>query len=168
MKETTKNIIIGTSLFGVTVLSLTGFGYSVSQMRAMRKAVINSTERIKDMTQIDIDQKMVDTLVRKAVREQAGTVAQNAANRAANEFTADMKNRVKQFLNNRVVDIDGQIAKHLTDNITGLDKQQILEDVTSQATDMLVEKLGNDLDGEVGKIGQVYKGLAAIMSLKGV
>ena len=168
MKETTKNIIIGTSLFGVTVLSLTGFGYSVSQMRAMRKAIINSTERIKDMAQVDIDQKMVDTLVRKAVCEQAGTVAKNAANRAANEFTADMKNRVKQFLNNRVVDIDGQIARHLTDNITGLDKQQILDDVTSQATDMLIEKLGNDLDGEVGKIGQVYKGLAAIMSLKGV
>ena len=162
MKDNTKNILIG--LFaGIAGLSVLGVTYTSLQARAMKKMIAGSAERISQMSHVDIDKRLVDQLVQKSVREQAGTACRNAADSARNEIMADMRNRVKQAVQNQASSINKQVAKTIADEMAEVNKDEIIEEVISATTERLVDKLGDELDCEVGRIGKIYKGIAAAL-----
>lgn len=158
-----KDWIVGGCLLAVTGLSVFGIAYSCNQTRAMRCAVLGSAEKIKDLTHIDIDQDMVDHLVQKSVKEQASSVAHEAANKIRTEYANDLRNRVGQCLKLKSSDIEKQVAKEIRDQISGMDKNDIISDVVDRTTELLADKLSEDLDAEVGRIGKIYKGIAAMV-----
>ena len=162
MTDNTKNILVGLS-FGIAGLSLGGMVYSGLQARSMRKMITGSAERIAQMSQVDIDRRLVDQMVQKAVRDQAGSAARAAADRAANDVLADMRNRVKQAVANQTSEINKKVAMTIADEMENVCRDDIVEEVISQTTEHLVDKLGEDLDNEVGRIGKIYKGIAAAL-----
>ena len=164
MKEKTKAIIIALTGTAIGVTGLACFGYSIHQVHSMRKMLLGSAEKIAGMSHVDIDQAMVDNMVKKAVKEQSYEVAVKAANKAYETTTANMTNQVKQLVQNKKSDIEDQLAKEVLGQITKADKHDILEEVTEKASEMLVEKLGDDLDAEVGRMGKIYKGIVAMVS----
>ena len=164
MKEKTKAIIIALTSTAIGVTGLTCLGYSIYQVRSMRRVLLGSAQKINELSHVDIDQAVVDNMVKKAVKEQATTVASKAATKACDIVTADMINRVKQLVSNKQGEIETQLATEILDMITKADKNEIVEDVTEKASEMLVEKLGDDLDAEVGRMGKIYKGIVAMVS----
>lgn len=162
MEEKTKNIIVGVSI-GTAILSLLGISYCADQMNAVKSMVGASTERIRNLSHVDIDRGMVDRMVEDSVRKQAGDAARAAAMKAKDEIMTDMRNRVKQAVNNQKGEIAKKVAAKFAEEISETDKNDIISDVIDATTDKLIEKLGDDLDSEVGRIGKIYKGIAAVM-----
>lgn len=164
MKEKTKAIIIASAGTVVGVTGLICLGYSVHQVRSMRRVLLGSAEKIAELSHVDIDQTIVNNMVKKAVQEQASAAAAKAANKAVDVCGADMINRVKQILQNKKIDIETQLSDEILKQISQTDKDDIIDDVTEKASEMLVEKLGEDLNAEIGRMGKIYKGIAAIVS----
>ena len=166
MKESTKrNLIIGFGVFGITtgVLGLTGVGICMRRTNTMKQIIAGSAERIKDLSHVDIDHRMVESMIQKSVREQAGTVARDAADKIRHEVESDLKNRVKQVIGNQTAEINKQVAKAVSDEMAKVNRDDIIEDVVAQTTEKLVDKLSEELDAEVGRIGKIYKGIAAAL-----
>lgn len=162
MTDNTKNILIGLG-FGIAGLSLGGMVYSGLQVRSMKKMIAGSTERISQLSHVDIDKRLVDQMVQKAVRDQAGSAARFAADKVSHDVLADMRNRVKQAVNNQASEINKRVAMTIADEMEDISKDQIMEDVISATTEKLVDKLGDELDSEVGRIGKIYQGIAAAL-----
>ena len=148
---------------GSSLLCLLGMGYSWTQVRNIRRMVAGSTERIREMSHVDIDRRMVDQMIQKAVREQAGIAARDAADKAGHDIMADMKNRVRQAVQNQTGELTKKVAQKMADEIYDIKREEIVDDVVSATTEKLVDKLGDELDNEVGKIGKVFTGIAAAM-----
>ena len=163
MKDTTKAIIITGVGAGLGLAGIACFGYSIREIRSMRKMILGSAEKIGKMSRVDIDQRMVDSLVNQSVKEQAGAVARHAVDKIRSDYTADMKNRVKQILASRGDLIKKELAKEIADQISETDKETIMSDVTDKATELLVEKLSEDLENESGRISKIAKGIAAML-----
>lgn len=162
MKENTKDWVVGFSI-GAAALSLFGIGFCVNRMNTMQEMLGASTEHIKSMSHVDIDKRMVDRLVEQSVKEQTSKVAQSAANRVVNDMANDIRNRVKQSVGNQTAKIHDKVSKALADEIAQMDKDEIIDDVVKATTDQLIEKLSDDLDNEVGRVGKIYKGIAAAL-----
>ena len=163
MKENIKNVLIGIG-FGIAGISTVGLCYSVVQTANMKRMIAGSTERISQLSHVDIDQRLIDRMVQKSVKEQAGYATRMAAENIQRETLADIRNRVKQAVSNQTDTISKKVAANIVDQISESDKDEIIEQVIGATTDRLVEKLGDDLDSEVGKIGKIYQGIAAALS----
>ena len=159
MEERSKNWVVGISLC-VAGMSLAGVGVCIFQTREARRMIAGAAEHVRDLSHVDIDQKMVDRLVMSSVKEQAHDAAKTAADRAGKCILADMTNRVKQVVNSKATDINRQVAEKIAEEVSDLKRDDIIEDVVSATTEKLVEKLGDDLDSEVGRIGKIYQGIA--------
>ena len=162
MTDNTKNILIGLG-FGIAGLSIMGMAYSGFQARSMKRMIAGSTERISQLSQVDIDHRLVDQMMQKAVREQAGVAARSAADKVQHDVMADMKNRVRQAVSNQASEINKRVAMTIADEMEDVSKDEIIEEVISATTEKLVDKLGEELDDEVGRIGKIYKGIAAAL-----
>lgn len=162
MKENTKNILIG-AFAAIAGLSTLGVVYTSMQTRSMRKMIAGSTERIANLSHVDIDRRMVEQMIQKSVRDQAGAAAREAADKVQHDVAADLKNRVKQIIGNQTQEINRKVASTIADEMAEINRDDIVEEVISQTTEKLVDKLGDDLDNEVGRIGKIYKGIAAAL-----
>lgn len=162
MQEKTKNYVIGFSL-GAAALSLLGIGYCSGEMRKMQKMIAGSSERIRELSHVDIDRHLVDQMMQKAVREQAGSVAREAADKVEHDLLADIRNRVKQAVSNQTNEIGKKVAKQITEEIADISHDEIMDNVIQEVTDKLVEKLSDDLDDEVGRVGKIYQEIAAAL-----
>lgn len=162
MKENTKNILIG-AFAAIAGLSTFGVVYTSMQTRNMRKMIAGSTERIANLSHVDIDRRMVEQMIQKSVRDQAGAAAREAADKVQHDVAADLKNRVKQIIGNQASEINRKVASTIADEMADINRDDIVEEVISQTTEKLVDKLGDDLDNEVGRIGKIYKGIAAAL-----
>ena len=163
MTDNAKNFLIGLG-FGIAGVSVLGVTYTSFQARAMKRMIAGSAERISQMSHVDIDRRLVDQLVQKSVREQAGSACRNAADSVRSEIMADMRNRIKQAVQNQTASINKQVAKTIADEMAEVNRDEIIENVISATTERLVEKLGDELDAEVGRIGKIYKGIAAALA----
>jgi len=162
MEERTKKWVVGISV-GTAFLSLMGVVYCAEETHQMRDMIAGSTERIREMSHVDIDKRMVDQMVQKAVREQAGNAVRGAAEKVEHDMMADIRNRVKQAVQNQTNDIGKKVAKQVGDEIADISRDEIMDSVIQEVTDQLVEKLSDDLDNEVGRIGKIYTGIAAAL-----
>ena len=162
MSDNTKNILIGLG-FGIAALSIGGMTYSCHQTRSMKRMIAGSAERIAQLSQVDIDRRLVDQMTQKAVRDQASYAARAAADKVSGEVLADMRNRVKQAINNQASSINKRVAEKIAEEMEDVSRDEIFEEVISATTEKLVDKLSDELDNEVGRIGKIYKGSAAAL-----
>ena len=160
MEKSTVVAITGASL---GVIGLTCLGYSMSQIHSMRTILLGSAKRINELSHVDIDQEMVNNMVKRSVKDQASTVAEKAATVVAKSCTNDMTNRIKSLLGNKKMDIEKMLSDEVLKQISETDKHEIVEKVTAKASEMLAERLSNDLDSNVGRMGKIYSGLMAMM-----
>ena len=161
-KETKRKVIVGVSV-GAAVLSLFGVACCLDETRQIKNIVAGSSERIREMSHVDIDKRMVDQMVRDSVKSQAGSVVRDAAQRVEHDTMADIRNRVKQAVQNQTERISKDVSAKLADEISGISRDDIIDEVVKEVTDKLVEKLSDDLDNEVGRIGKIFQGIAATL-----
>ena len=166
MKETNENTnerrnnVLFWGMVGIG-LGAVGFGcYCAHQTKVCRELIGAASTRIAEMSQVDIDQSIVDRAVEKAVREQSGNAVNRALSRIEEQTKADLRNRVKQAVANASEKINSRVALQLVKETEELSADEIRKDVVEQATEKLVEKLAEELDDEVGKIGEVYLNIA--------
>ncbi len=163
MEENKKRkYIVGFSI-GAAVVSLFGIAVCADKMNTMQKMIAGSTERINQMTHVDLDKRMVDQMVQKAVREQSGSVVRDAASKVEHDMMADIRNRVKQAVQNQTNEISKKVSKKVAEEIADISRDEIMDTVIQEVTDKLVEKLSDDLDEEVGRVGKIYQGIAAAL-----
>ena len=155
-----KNKILTGALIGVGLGAL-GLGlYCGRQTRICRELIGSANRRIADMSNVDIDQNIINRAVEKAVREQSGSAVNAAVARIEEQTKADIRNRVKQAVGNATEKINARVATQIAKQTEELCVDDIKEDVVKHTTEMLVEKLSDDLDNEIGKIGKVYLSIA--------
>ena len=149
--------------FGVGVMGIAAAAYSMDQANACKRMISDSQKRISELTNVDVDQYIVNEAVRKAVREQASEAVGHARRQIEKDMSADLRNRIKQAVGNKTEEINKQVADQLAKEMDAVDKDEIISQVMDATTDKLIDKLGDDLDHEVGKIGKIYKGIAAVL-----
>lgn len=152
--------IVGGSL-AVAGLSLVAAALSASEVLRSRKLIGDATERISQLSHVEIDQRLVDQAVRDSIRTQSHAAVERAAKSAENRMNGDISNRVKQAVEKCMSGINERVAKKIASEMTDVERDEIMDEVISKTTDALVEKLGDELDGEIGRIGKIYQGIAA-------
>lgn len=161
MEQETKIMIVTTGAIGLSIISAGCAVLSLLSARDSRRAIRGSTERLSRMSHVDIDKAIVDKALSEAVRNKSGEAVREAAARAENRMRADIGNRVHQAVSESMKKINREVANRLTLELSDVERDDIIRDVISQTTDALVEKLEENLDEEVGKIGKIYQGIAA-------
>lgn len=155
--------VLGWVGVGFGFLGLMGAAFCADELNKTRKMLGVATGKISEMSQVDIDKALVDDLVKKAVQTKAGEVVRNAAQSVKDDVTADIRNRVKQSVSGFAGEINKKVAKQIADEMSHVDRDEIVDEVIKRTTEKLVDKLGEDLDNEVGRIGKIYKGIAAAL-----
>lgn len=160
--ETVMAIIAGVGVVsGIVGMCVADKCYN--EVTECRKILGDSEKRIREMSHVDIDQHIVNETMRKVVKEKAGEAVNSARRMIENDMSADLRNRVKQVVGNKSDEINRKVAEQLAKEMAEVDKDEITSQVIEATTEKLIDKLSDDLDKEVGKIGKVYKGIAAIM-----
>lgn len=157
-------LTIGAGLgIGLGCVGLASAAISAHGANACKRMISDSTRRIGEMSHVDIDRSIVDQAVQKAVHEQAADAVRLAADKVQHDMSADIRNRVKQVVDNRKQDMVKQVSDKLATEMSKIDRDSIMDPVIEAVTEKLVDKLGDELDEEIGKIGAIYKGIAAAM-----
>lgn len=160
--ETVMAIIAGAGVVsGIIGMCVADKCYN--EVAECRKLLGDSEKRIRELSSVDIDQHIVNETMRKVVKEKAGEAVNSARRMIENDMSADLRNRVKQVIGNKSDEINRKVAEQLAKEMAEVDKDEITSQVIEATTEKLIDKLSDDLDKEVGKIGKVYKGIAAIM-----
>jgi hypothetical protein len=147
-----------------TITSVLCAGACLSELSASRKLLGDSTERIRNMSHVEIDQRVINDAVSKVVREKSGDAVRAAVTRVESATNADIQNRVRQAVEKQYGRIGSKVAKRIAEELeSDTVYSDIRDEVVSQAVDKLNEKLSDELDSEIGKIGKVYQGIAAVL-----
>jgi hypothetical protein len=146
------------------VVSIVFAACSARDVADTKKILGESVDRIRNMSRIDIDQRVINDAVSKVVREKSGDAVRAAVNRVETAANADIQNRVRQAVEKQYGRIGDKVAKRIAEEISDkYSRQDIIDEVVSQTVDKLTEKIGDELDSEIGKIGKVYQGIAAAL-----
>lgn len=149
---------------GMVGLGLLSFGcaaFSANEANASRKMIQGATDRISRMSRIDIDQGIVDKAVGDAIYRKSAEAVNRAAKSAENRMMNDIQNRVRQAIEKSAGNINERVARKIAQEMASVERDEIMNEVIKKTTEALVEKLGDELDGEVGRIGKIYQGIAA-------
>lgn len=148
------------------VFGLWGFGCAIGslhEMQEIRRMLGIAEEHVRGISQVDIDQALVDKAVREAVKTSSAEAVNRAANKVREQMRADIANRVKQAVANQTGKLNQMVSDKIVSEMASVERDEIVKDVIEQTTEKLVEKLGDELDDEVGRIGKIYQGIAAVL-----
>lgn len=163
MSEKTIGFFVGISGIIIGAIGAGCAAHAMNQADKCRRIIDESGRRIRDLSQVEIDRHIVDRLVRESVTEQAKKAVHSARKNIEDEMTADLRNKVRDIIGDKTKEINDKVAEQLAKQMAQTDTDDIIRDVTSATTEKLIDKLSDDLDNEVGKIGKIYKGIAAMM-----
>lgn len=154
-KETVfMGVGIGVGLFGLAVA-----GYCAGELTDCKAMLNAATTKIQNMTQVDIDQNLVDRLTKESIEKQSNAAVELATSKVVSATTAEMRTQIKKRVDDEKDHIVGELSKAILKEIHAADVEKIVDEVTSATTDKLVDKLSDELDDEIGQIGKVYKAI---------
>lgn len=157
-------------LTGVSVVTAV---YCHRQMKKTVKLVSKAAESVADLTVVDIRSDIVDMAINNAANREVGRVV----NRAVHNVEDEMIHQTQKYVRDAVKESYGKLSKTVSDAIAKeaakVDSNQIMEDATEKAKEMLLERFDGKLDGlmsdyqrNLDNVGKIYQSIASSMADK--
>lgn len=161
---------------GVCVLagaSVIAAVYCHRQMKKTVKLVSKAAEGVAELTVVDIQHDIVDMAINNAANREVGRVV----NRAVHNVEDEMIHQTQKYVRDAVKESYGKLSKAVSDAIAReaakVDSNQIMEDATEKAKEMLLERFDGKLDGlmsdyqrNLDNVGKIYQSIASSMADK--
>ena len=121
--------------------------YCHRQMKKTVKLVSKAAEGVAELTVVDIQHDIVDMAINNAANREVGRVV----NRAVHNVEDEMIHQTQKYVRDAVKESYGKLSKTVSDAIAReaakVDSNQIMEDATEKAKEMLLERFDGKLDG---------------------
>lgn len=147
--------------------------YCHRQMKKTVKLVNKAAEGVAELTVVDIQHDIVDMAINNAANREVGRVIKRAVHNVENE----MIHQTQKYVRDAVKESYGKLSKTVSDAIAReaakVDSNQIMEDATEKAKEMLLERFDGKLDGlmsdyqrNLDNVGKIYQSIASSMADK--
>lgn len=157
-------------LSGVSVLAAV---YCHHELRRTVRLVSKACDHVAELTVVDIQHDVVDRAINNAAAHEAGRVV----NHAVRCVEDDLARQTQKCVRDAVKESYGKLSKSVSDAIAReaakVDGNQIMEDATEKAKEMLLERFDGKLDGlmsdyqrNLDNVGKIYQSIASSMADK--
>ncbi|MBQ8707865.1 MAG: hypothetical protein IJ523_07250 [Succinivibrionaceae bacterium] len=147
--------------------------YCHSQMRKSVKLLNKAADSVSELTVVDVQQGIIDRAINNAANREVG----RAVNRAMRMMEDGIASETQKRVRNAVQQSQGKLQKAVTDAIAKeaakVDKDDIMEEATERAKEMLLERFDGKLDGlmsdyqrNLDNVGKIYQSIASSMADK--
>lgn len=147
--------------------------YCHRQMKKTVKLVSKAADGVAELTVVDIQHDIVDMAINNAANREVGRVV----NRAVHNMEDEMIHQTQKYVRDAVKESYGKLSKTVSDAIAReaakVDSNQIMEDATEKAKEMLLERFDGKLDGlmsdyqrNLDNVGKIYQSIASSMADK--
>lgn len=157
-------------LSGVSVLAAV---YCHHELRRTVRLVSKACDHVAELTVVDIQHNVVDRAINNAAAHEVGRVV----NHAVRCVEDDLARQTQKCVRDAVKESYGKLSKSVSDAIAReaakVDGNQIMEDATEKAKEMLLERFDGKLDGlmsdyqrNLDNVGKIYQSIASSMADK--
>jgi len=157
-------------LSGVSVLAAV---YCHHELRRTVRLVSKACDHVAELTVVDIQHDVVDLAINNAAAHEVGRVV----NHAVRCVEDDLARQTQKCVRDAVKESYGKLSKSVSDAIAReaakVDGNQIMEDATEKAKEMLLERFDGKLDGlmsdyqrNLDNVGKIYQSIASSMADK--
>lgn len=157
-------------LSGVSVLAAV---YCYHELRRTVRLVSKACDHVAELTVVDIQHDVVDRAINNAAAHEVGRVV----NHAVRCVEDDLARQTQKCVRDAVKESYGKLSKSVSDAIAReaakVDGNQIMEDATEKAKEMLLERFEGKLDGlmsdyqrNLDNVGKIYQSIASSMADK--
>lgn len=157
-------------LSGVSVLAAV---YCYHELRRTVRLVSKACDHVAELTVVDIQHDVVDRAINNAAAHEVGRVV----NHAVRCVEDDLARQTQKCVRDAVKESYGKLSKSVSDAIAReaakVDGNQIMEDATEKAKEMLLERFDRKLDGlmsdyqrNLDNVGKIYQSIASSMADK--
>lgn len=157
-------------LSGVSVLAAV---YCHHELRRTVRLVSKACDHVAELTVVDIQHDVVDRAINNAAALEVGRVV----NHAVRCVEDDLARQTQKCVRDAVKESYGKLSKSVSDAIAReaakVDGNQIMEDATEKAKEMLLERFDGKLDGlmsdyqrNLDNVGKIYQSIASSMADK--
>lgn len=157
-------------LSGVSVLAAV---YCHHELRRTVRLVSKACDHVAELTVVDIQHDVVDRAINNAAAHEVGRVV----NHAVRCVEDDLARQTQKCVRDAVKESYGKLSKSVSDAIAReaakVDGNQIMEDATEKAKEMLLERFDGKLDGlmsdyqrNLDNVGKIYQSIASSMADK--
>lgn len=157
-------------LSGVSVLAAV---YCHHELRRTVRLVSKACDHVAELTVVDIQHDVVDRAINNAAAHEVGRVV----NHAVRCVEDDLARQTQKCVRDAVKESYGKLSKSVSDAIAreaaNVDSNQIMEDATEKAKEMLLERFDGKLDGlmsdyqrNLDNVGKIYQSIASSMADK--
>lgn len=157
-------------LSGVSVLAAV---YCHHELRRTVRLVSKACDHVAELTVVDIQHDVVDREINNAAAHEVGRVV----NHAVRCVEDDLARQTQKCVRDAVKESYGKLSKSVSDAIAReaakVDGNQIMEDATEKAKEMLLERFDGKLDGlmsdyqrNLDNVGKIYQSIASSMADK--
>lgn len=147
--------------------------YCHNQMRKSVKLLNKAADSVAELTVVDVQQGIIDRAINNTANREVGRAVTRAVRLVEDEMTSETQKRVR----NAVQQCQGKLQKAVTDAIAKeaakVDKDDIMEEATERAKEMLLERFDGKLDGlmsdyqrNLDNVGKIYQSIASSMADK--
>ena len=157
-------------LSGVSVLAAV---YCHHELRRTVRLVSKACDHVAELTVVDIQHDVVDRAINNAAAHEVGRVV----NHAVRCVEDDLARQTQKCVRDAVKESYGKLSKSVSDAIAReaakVDGNQIMEDATEKAKEMLLERFDGKLDGlmsdyqrNLDNVGKIYQSIVSSMADK--
>lgn len=157
-------------LSGASVLAAV---YCHHELRRTVRLVSKACDHVAELTVVDIQHDVVDRAINNAAAHEVGRVV----NHAVRCVEDDLARQTQKCVRDAVKESYGKLSKSVSDAIAReaakVDGNQIMEDATEKAKEMLLERFDWKLDGlmsdyqrNLDNVGKIYQSIASSMADK--
>ena len=157
-------------LSGVSVLAAV---YCHHELRRTVRLVSKACDHVAELTVVDIQHDVVDRAINNAAAHEVGRVV----NHAVRCVEDDLARQTQKCVRDAVKESYGKLSKSVSDALAReaakVDGNQIMEDATEKAKEMLLERFDGKLDGlmsdyqrNLDNVGKIYQSIASSMADK--
>lgn len=147
--------------------------YCHGQMRKATKLLNKAADSVAELTVVDVQQGIIDRAIDNAANREVGRVV----NRSVRLIEDNLTNETQKRVRGAVQQCQGKIQKAVTDAIAKeaakVDPNDIMEEATERAKEMLLERFDGKLDGlmsdyqrNLDNVGKIYQSIASSMADK--
>lgn len=157
-------------LSGASVLAAV---YCHHELRKTVRLVSKACDHVAELTVVDIQHDVVDRAINNAAAHEVGRVV----NHVVRCMEDDLARQTQRCVRDAVKESYGKLSKSVSDAIAReaakVDGNQIMEDATEKAKEMLLERFDGKLDGlmsdyqrNLDNVGKIYQSIASSMADK--
>ena len=161
------------ALVALSGVSLAAAIYCHVQLRKGIKLMNKAADSVAELTVVDVQQGIIDRAINNAANREVGRAVNHAVRLVEEELTSETQKRVR----GAVQQCQGKLQKAVTDAIAKeaakVDKDDIMEEATERAKEMLLERFDGKLDGlmsdyqrNLDNVGKIYQSIASSMADK--